>query len=308
MVPAFLESRAATAPSCPKARRTAPRPARRIWARLFFCGTCTRASSAANFLLLIGALGVIVGAPREGVLAFRGRTCTWPRPAPRTLPHVPLAVGVPQAIFDHRIAELDLAHAKPGAGALQKVGRVRHRLHAPGHHHLPLAHCQRRWRRPSPRVGPTRKPCSRSQPQPAPAPPPRWPPGAPGAWPRPACSTQPIKTWLTCSTSMRDFAAAQRGWQRGPQLRRAHRRQSAEEGTDGGAGSGEDNGVLHDKLPVICVRVTRRGSGCRRTQAAGSYGASSKYARLDARRTKKYPFARSAWSEKRLTCSLTQRG
>ncbi len=50
--------------------------------------------------------------------------------------HVVLAVRVPQAVVDHPVDQLDVAHPRPGPRGAVVVGRVGHRLHAARHHHL----------------------------------------------------------------------------------------------------------------------------------------------------------------------------
>lgn len=61
-----------------------------------------------------------------------------------TLPHVDVAVGVPQPICDHAICQLAVAHAQAGSGALQVVGDVAHALHPPSYHNL-VDTCHRTW-------------------------------------------------------------------------------------------------------------------------------------------------------------------
>ena len=50
--------------------------------------------------------------------------------------HVDVVVDVPQAVEDHRVLELDVAHASAAAHGVADVGRVGHGLHAARHHHV----------------------------------------------------------------------------------------------------------------------------------------------------------------------------
>jgi hypothetical protein len=53
--------------------------------------------------------------------------------------HLLAGEGVGEPVVDHRIERLGVPHAVAEAGLLEQVGRVRHRLHAPGHSQLEVA-------------------------------------------------------------------------------------------------------------------------------------------------------------------------
>ena len=53
--------------------------------------------------------------------------------------HVHVVVGIPQAIVDHEILELGVAHPRAGAERVREVRRVGHRFHAARDHHVGLA-------------------------------------------------------------------------------------------------------------------------------------------------------------------------
>ena len=131
----------------------------------------------------------------------------------RLLRHVLAAERVGEAVVDHRVERLAVAHAEAEARALEQVGRVRHRLHA-------AADARPRGRRRgSPRRGCPRRACPEAQTLLIVSEETSF--GIPAlicAWregicPWPACSTWPITTCWTCSG--RDVGALERGLDRG---------------------------------------------------------------------------------------------
>ena len=66
------------------------------------------------------------------------------------VPHVALLEGAPQAVVDHRVDDLAVAHAQAFARAIEQVGAVAHRLHAAGDDHLGVADADRLRARASP--------------------------------------------------------------------------------------------------------------------------------------------------------------
>jgi hypothetical protein len=52
---------------------------------------------------------------------------------------VNLTIDVPQAVANHAVDELDVAHASAGAGGVVVVRGIGHALHATHHHHLRIA-------------------------------------------------------------------------------------------------------------------------------------------------------------------------
>ena len=73
--------------------------------------------------------------------------------------HVALLERAPQAVVDHRVDDLAVAHAQPVAHARQQVGAVAHRLHAAGDGDVDVADARSPGRRASPPSGPSRTPC-----------------------------------------------------------------------------------------------------------------------------------------------------
>ena len=53
--------------------------------------------------------------------------------------HVALFEGTPQAVDDHRVEQLRVAHAQSIACARQQIRRVAHRFHAASHRHVDVA-------------------------------------------------------------------------------------------------------------------------------------------------------------------------
>ena len=62
-----------------------------------------------------------------------------PRPRRPVRAHVHVAEGAPQAVVDYAVDQLPVAHPVAPARPGKQVGRVAHRLHAAGHHHVGIA-------------------------------------------------------------------------------------------------------------------------------------------------------------------------
>ena len=82
-------------------------------------------------------LGPLVGSQSEGVLLFAGHL-VFGRGELAAVAHVLVAVRIPQSIPNHRVLDLEGTHAITATGALEKVRREGHRLHAARDNSFPL--------------------------------------------------------------------------------------------------------------------------------------------------------------------------
>ena len=88
--------------------------------------------------LVRGFDGQLVGAERKAV-HVRARDLELLADLVGLLAHVLAAERVGEAILDHAVERLGVAHAVAEAGVVEQVGRLRHRLHAPRHGHVEVA-------------------------------------------------------------------------------------------------------------------------------------------------------------------------
>lgn len=91
---------------------------------------------------LDGGDGLLLRSGGEGVLLLAGQAVLL-RQVLGGDAHVVVVEGVPQAVLDHAVDQLRMAHAQAGAGAGHDVGRQAHVLLAAGDDHLGVAAADR---------------------------------------------------------------------------------------------------------------------------------------------------------------------
>ena len=82
--------------------------------------------------------GLLLGGGGEGVLGFAADAVLLHQVLGGDA-HVVVVEGVPQAVLDHGVHQLGVAHAQPGTGTGHHVGGEAHVLLAAGDHHLGIA-------------------------------------------------------------------------------------------------------------------------------------------------------------------------
>ena len=127
-VPSLRERRPQAARTSTGRRAPAPRPGRRRRSP-FFAAISHGTISPLNLPLACAGARAPVGLGRERVLVLAGEAVLR-RDHVAAVAHVHVLVRVPQAVVDHRVDDLAVAHAVAAARLGQHVGRVGHALHA----------------------------------------------------------------------------------------------------------------------------------------------------------------------------------